>query len=383
MKGGEGVVNSNLLREEKRKLLSLMNYEYVELDFSKLTGVLDNNLYEPSWMDIYVLLFKANLPSNAGVYDTLLEVLSKSVCLFYFNDGEKRYIANVGELEIRQYVRYLITKEPIKYFVKVQYIPNKEYIKEILKINKFYKCGVYLKHVKENEFRLENINRSLKNVEEAQKIYDELLDVNDFYKAVKIDKNELQYHYETIAKLGKDKRMLATISNILTFFDCKFIMLDNEITVDKTDILIHDEDTANTLQAKIIDAYHFFRNVINTRDKKDIISEIYNAKVDPNIKKEFEDNVASYINIIKNKDLIDWIITISKESNYTLKITYDEQGVFYIEDSIIVTPLDAKEYYIDYMDSKKEKLAVAIYKNNIISKIKRAWNRFKARFAKI
>ena len=77
------------------------------------------------------------------------------------------------------------------------------------------------------------------------------------------------------------------------------------------------------------------------------------------------------------------LVTISKESNYTLNITYDEQGVFYIDGAIIVTALDAKEYYIDYMDRKTEKLAVAIYKNNIITKIKKVWNKFRARFAKV
>ena len=44
---------------------------------------------------------------------------------------------------------------------------------------------------------------------------------------------------------------------------------------------------------------------------------------------------------------------------------------------------NSQEFYIDYMDKKKEKLAMAIYKNNILTKIKNAWNRFKAKFAKI
>ena len=74
---------------------------------------------------------------------------------------------------------------------------------------------------------------------------------------------------------------------------------------------------------------------------------------------------------------------IVKNINYTLNITFDDQGVFYIDGEIITSPLDAKEFYIDYMDKKKEKLAMAIYKNNILTKIKNAWNRFKAKFAKI
>ena len=149
-----------------------------------------------------------------------------------------------------------------------------------------------------------------------------------------------------------------------------------------TDVTIYDEKSANAFQAKIIDAYHFFRNVVNTVNKKDIISEIYNKKVDPNIKLEFEADAASYIRAIQNKDLVDWIVTISKESGYTLSITYDEQGVFYIDGAVIVTPLDAKEYYIDYMDKKKEKLAVAIYKNNLVTHIKKIWNKLRARFVK-
>ena len=65
-----------------------------------------------------------------------------------------------------------------------------------------------------------------------------------------------------------------------------------------------------------------------------------------------------------------------------LKINFDEQGVFYIDGSIIVTSQEAKEYYIDYMDKKKEKLAMAIYNNGIVNKIKRVWNMFKAKFGK-
>ena len=112
------------------------------------------------------------------------------------------------------------------------------------------------------------------------------------------------------------------------------------------------------------------------------ISEIYNKKVSPAIKEQFENNLSDYIKLMKNRDLIDWIVTISKESKYTLKINFDEQGVFYIDGSIIVTSQDAKEYYIDYMDKKKEKLAMAIYNNGIVSKIKRAWNIFKSKFGK-
>ena len=197
-----------------------------------------------------------------------------------------------------------------------------------------------------------------------------------------MDKEVMFANYSDVLKLSKDKRMLATVSNITNYFACKFHMNCGNIAFAGTDVLINDEKSATEFQAKIVDAYHFFRNVVNTSNKKDIISEVYNKRVDPAIMAEFEKNAASYINVMKNKDLIDWIITISKESKYTLEITYDNQGVFYIDGAVIVTPLDAKEYYIDYMDKKKEKLAVAIYKNNLVTHIKKIWNKFRARFAK-
>ena len=196
-----------------------------------------------------------------------------------------------------------------------------------------------------------------------------------------VDKSVLLGNYDTVLKLSKDKRMLATISNISSYFKGKFNVKDGFITVDGTNIKIDDEGSATVYQNAVIDAYHFFRNVINTGDRRDIISEMYNNNIAPEIKAEFEENLPSYINVIKNRELIDWIVTISKESKYTLNITYDEQGIFYINGAIIVTPLDAKEYYIDYMDKKKEKLAVAIYKNTLLNKIKTIWNKFRARFA--
>ena len=80
--------------------------------------------------------------------------------------------------------------------------------------------------------------------------------------------------------------------------------------------------------------------------------------------------------------MIDWIITISKESKYTLKIEFDGQGIFYVDGAVIVTPQDAKEYYIDYMDKKKEKLAMAVYNNNIVNKIKKVWSIIRSKFSK-
>lgn len=375
------MAQENMLREEKRRLLGLMNYEYVKLDFFKLTSTLDNNLNEPRWMDVYVLLYKAGLPADITVYNILLEKLSKPVFWFYFIDGEKRYLANADELLIKRYIYYLITGESAEYYVKSQYIPRKDYIKEILKVSKFSECGIYLKHVNDNKFRVEPFNIEFETIDEAKKIYEELLDIKDFYININVDQKVFLNNYDAVLKLSKDKRMIATISNISSYFKGKFNIKDGFITVDGTEIKINDEETATSYQNAVIDAYHFFRNVINTTDRRDIISEMYNNNVSPEIKKEFEDNLSSYLKVIKNRDLIDWIVTISKESKYTLNITYDEQGVFYINGAIIVTPLDAKEYYIDYMDKKKEKLAVAIYKNTILNKIKTIWNKFRARFA--
>ena len=374
--------SNNLLKEEKRKMLNLVNYEYTRLNFSKLSTTLDNNSDEPRWMDMYVLLYKANLPADITIFNVLLEKLTARTFWFYFTDNGKHYLSNANEITIRLYLHYLISGEAAEFYMKTQYIPHKDYIKELLKISKFSECGVWLKHIGEEKFIIEPLNIEFENVKEARDVYSKLLDLNDFYKNVNVDKSTMLANYKTVLELSKDKRMLATVSNITTYFDCKFDISDGYIKFPGTDIIISDEETATSFQAKIIDSYHFFRNVINTKDKKDIISEIYNKKVEPEIKREFEKNIASYISLMNNRDLIDWVITISKESGYTLDIKYDEQGIFYIDDSIIVTPLDAKEYYIDYMDRKKEKLSVAIYKNTIVSKIKRIWNKFRARFAK-
>ena len=169
---------------------------------------------------------------------------------------------------------------------------------------------------------------------------------------------------------------------MLTYFDINFIVKDNYITIENTNINISNEETAKGFQAHLLDTYQFFRNVVNSEDKKDIVSEVYNKKVSPEIMKQFTSNVDQYLNVVENKDLIDWIITIARESKYTLKITFDSQGVFYIDDSIIVTPLDAREFYIDYMDKKKDKVSMVAYQNGIINKIKRVWNVIKTKFGK-
>ncbi len=372
-----------LQREEKRKILSLVKDEYIDLNCSEIAAVLDNNCSEPRWMDVYVLLYKANLPQNISIYNILLEKLSQRINWFYFEKGDKNYLVNADECLIKAYLWYKITNEAITYKVKAKYIPHRDYVRKICKITKFADSGLHLKHISEDKFEVEPLNITFDSVQTARGVYDQLLDWNDFYKNVKMSKDILYDEYQSILKLSKDKRMLATISNATNYFDCSFIMQDGNIVLKNTDIIINDEETATEFQARIIDAYHFFRNVINTQDKKDIISEIYNKKVDPEIKRQYEENIASYIKITENRELIDWIVTISKESNYTLNITYDEQGVFYIDGAIIVTALDAKEYYIDYMDRKTEKLAVVIYKNNLVTKIKKIWTKFRARFAKV
>lgn len=373
-----------LLAEEKRKLLNIVKTENIILDFSKVTGILDNYYSEPLWMDLSVLLYNLKIKDpEITIYDILLKKISEPFVRFYFKDGEKRYIATEKEFFIKQYVRYQITKEPISYSINVQYIPQKDYIKQLLKLDKFSGYGIYLKHITEDKFSLSPINECFSNIDEAEIVYNGLIEVQDLVKSLNLEVKNFLKNYETAKILAKDKRMIATLSNILSSFNCKFVIKNNYITVPNTDINIITEDDATSFQAKIVDAYHFFRNVINTEKKRDIVSEIYNKKVAPEIKEQFENNISEYLNVVKNRELIDWIVTISKESKYTLKINFDGQGVFYIDGAIIVTAQDAKEYYIDYMDKKKEKLSMAVYNNNIVNKIKRVWNIFKSKFTKI
>ena len=373
-----------LLNEDKRKLLSLVKHECVKLDFSKLTNVLDNNYAEPLWMDVSVLLYALNIQNpDITVFNILLKKLSKPFARFYFKDGEKRYIATTNELLMKQYLWYQIANEPQEYYINVQYIPQKDYIKQLLNLDKFTNCGIYVKHITEDKFLLTPINKEISNIDEAEIVYNELIEVQDLFKSLKLSTKNFLEHYSVANNLAKDKRMIATLSNMRSLFSCEFVLENDYITIPNTNLVIRNEDDAMVCQAKVIDAYHFFRNVINTQDKKDIVSEIYNQKISLDIKRQFEEHLQEYIKAIKNKELIDWIVTISKESKYTLKINFDEQGVFYIDGAIIVTEQDAKEYYIDYMDKKKEKLAMAVYNNNIVNKLKKVWNIFKSKFTKI
>ncbi len=372
-----------LLKEEKRKITNLIKHEFVSLNFSNLKVILDNNYNEPRWMDVYILLYKAGLPEDIEAYDILLEKLSKPLLKFYFkSDDEKRYIVNANEKMMMEYVRYLITKEKTSYNFEAQFIPDKEYIKEILRYNKFRKCGLFIKHINENEFILEPLNYKITNITEAKETYEKVFEAYDLFSNLKLEKKNFIENIDTCFELGKDKRMIATLSTMLNYFDMQFIIKDEYITIENTNIKIVDEETAKGFQEHLIDSYQFYRNVINSEDKKDIVSEVYNKKVSDSIMKGFTKDISKYLNIVENKDLIDWIITISRESKYTLNISFDDQGVFYIEDSIIMTPLDAREYYIDYMEHKKDKVSLVEYQNTILNRIKKVWGIIKSKFAR-
>ena len=227
------------------------------------------------------------------------------------------------------------------------------------------------------------VNENFSNIDEAEIVYNTLIEVQDLTKSLNLTVKNFLDNYETAKKLAKDKRMIATLSNILSYFDLKFIIKNGNITLEGLNYVITNEADADKFQVKLIDAYQFFRNVMNTENKRDIVSEIYNKKLKEEIRKEFEDNVIKIFKLLKNQELIDWIITISKESKYTLDIKFDDQGVFFVDNNIITNVADAKEFYIDYMDKKKEKLSMTVYKNNILTKLKSIWNKFRARFVKI
>lgn len=372
-----------LLREEKRKIATLVHHQFVDLDFSNLQLILDNNYNEPRWMDVYILLYKAKLPADIDAYDILLEKLSKPLLKFYFkkNDG-KRYIVSADDRIMHEYVRYLITGEKVAYSFDAQYIPDKEYIKEILKFNKFRKCGIYLQHEEENNFIVLPIQNKITNIDEARELYEKIFDAYDLFVQLKLEKENFLENFDACLELGKDKRMIATLSTMLTYFDIQFMIHDGVITIANTNISIVDEETAKGFESHLLDTYQFFRNVVNSENKRDIVSEVYNKKVSPEIMKQFTSEIARYLNVVENKDLIDWIITIARESKYTLDIYFDAQGVFYINDEIIVTPLDAREFYIDYMDKKKDKVSMVLYQKGILNRLKRVWDAFKSKMKK-
>lgn len=372
-----------LLLEEKGKLVNLMNKKFIKLDFSKLTSIVESNLAEPRWMDLYILIYKSGLAPDIKAYDILLKKLSTPILKFSFSDGEKSYISNATLPAIDLYMWYLITGEATNYYAEVQFMPKKDYMKELFKFNKFFSAGITLKNIDENRFKINPTDFEFDNIDDAIVYYNKFLDAYDAYRSLKLSKNNFIQNINMAIIHGKDKRMLATISNILSYFNLTFELKDNYITLKDSKFRITSEKEADRFQVKLIDAYQFFRNVVNAEDKKDIVSEIYNRRLSASIRKQFEEHVNEYLQVSQNQELIDWIITISKESKYTLKITFDDQGVFYVDNSIITTPAEAKEFYIDYMDNKKEKLAMAIYKNNILNRIKNIWNKFRTKFAKI
>ncbi len=324
-----------LLVEDKRKLLNLVKHEYINLDFSKLTTILDNNYTEPLWMDVSILLYGLNIINpDITVFDILLHKLSKQFARLYFKDGDKRFIATSNELIFREYLWYQISKEPVQYFINAQYIPARDFIKQILNLDRFDAMGIYVEHVTEDKFRLAPIGEEFSNIDEAEILYNRLIEIQDLKNSLNITNDNLLANFKVAESLSKDKRMIATLSNLLSSFRVSYEIKEDYLTIPGTDFVVQDESSAMSCQAKIIDAYHFFRNVINTDNKKDIVSEIYNKKVAPEIKEQFEENYTDYLKVIKNQDLIDWIVTISKESKYTLKINND--STIHIKNTLLI-----------------------------------------------
>ena len=373
---------NKLLLEEKGKVLNLIKKKYIKIDFSKLTSIAENNLSYPRWMDIYILIYKIGLAPDIVSYDILLNKLSRPVLKLNFECDGNCYVLDANKPIVDLQLWYLINNNPVEFYAGVKYIPKKEYVRELLKFSKFESCGIFLDNVDDCKFNILPINYRFDNVDDAIICYNKVLDAYEAFKSLKLTKENFITNFSEAVKHGKDKRMLATISNILSYFDLHFELKENYITLKDSSFRITNEKEADGFQVKLIDAYQFFRNIVNTENKKDIVSEVYNRKLDENIRQQFEIHVNEYFNILKDQELVDWIITISKESKYTLNITFDDQGVFYINDSVITSSLEAKEFYIEFMDSKKEKLAMTIYKNNIITRIKNIWNKFRAKFVK-
>jgi len=376
--------NSLFLKTEKRKLSSIMKKENVELKFSNLQYILDNNFNEPRWMDTYILLYKAALPRNIIAYDILLSKLSESLLKFYFkSDSGRKYLVDADDKLFRKYVWYLTTKDDKPLVLKAQYLPDDEYIKEIMRFVKYQKCGITLENVQEDEFILNPIGYSFKSEDEARIIYEKLFDAYDLFNSLKLNQRNFINNFHTCLKLGKDKRMISVLSTMISYFDCKFMIADDVITIGGTNIAIGDENTAKAFESHMMDVYHFYRNVINTKNKKDIVSEVCNKKVSKDIMNDFSKNIPKYSNIFANeKSLVEWIITISRESKYTLDITVSDKGVFFIEGKRIATEQEAEFYYIDYMEHRSEHKSLVSYKSSIITKLKKMFSIFKLKFWK-
>ena len=264
-----------------------------------------------------------------------------------------------------------------------QYLPSKDYIKEVLRFSKYRKCGLILENVKEDEFILNPIGYKFKTPDEARLIYEKLFDAYDLFINLKLEKNNFIKNFYSCLKLGKDKRMIAILSTMISYFDCKFIIQNENISIEGTELVINDEQSAKAFEAHMMDVYHFYRNVINTKNKRDIVSEVCNKKVAKEIMEEFTENIAKYSNlIINNKSLIDWIITISRESKYTLNIKCNDKGVFFIDNVRIATEQEAEFYYIEYMEKKSEHLSLVEYKSSILMKLKKFFSFIKVKFWK-
>ncbi len=371
-----------VLKDEKRKLISIMKKEYVNFKFSELSLILDNNFNEPRWMDTYILLYKAALPRNIVAYDILLQKLSSSLLKFYFKkDDGRRYLVHADEKMFREYVWYLTTKQDKEYTFLAQYMPSKEYTKEIMRFNKYEKCGLVLQNIHEDEFVLTPVGYSFRTEDEARIIYEKLFDAYDLFNTLKLKKSNFLNNFHASLNLGKDKRMLAILSTMISYFDCKFAIANDVITVPNTNIAISNEATAQAFESHMMDVYHFYRNVINTKNKKDIVSEVCNKKVSKDIMREFTENISKFSNIVaNNKGLVEWIITISRESKYKLPITVNDRGVFIVDGTKISTESEAEHFYIDYMENRSNHVSLVAYKGSIISKIKKLFSFFKFKF---
>ncbi len=373
-----------VLKEEKRKMASIMKKDFVKLKFSELQLILDNNYNEPRWMDTYILLYKASLPKNIVAYDILLQKLSSSLLKFYFKkeDG-RRYLVVADEKMFKAYVWYLTTKEDREYEMLAQYMPSKDYITELMRFSRYEKCGLKLENVNEDEFMLSPIGISFHSEEEARMVYEKLFDAYDLFVNLRLEKHNFINNFHSCLKLGKDKRMIATLSTMISYFDCKFAVADEIITIPDTNIAISDESTAKAFESHMMDVYHFYRNVINTKNKKDIVSEVCNKKVSKEIMRDFSRNIPKYSNIVaNNKGLVEWMTTISRESKYKLGIIVNDRGVFFINGTRVATEQEAERFYIDYMEHKSERTSLVAYKGSIFSKIKKFFSFFKFRFWK-
>ena len=69
-------------------------------------------------------------------------------------------------------------------------------------------------------------------------------------------------------KLGKDKRMIAILSTMISYFNCQFVIQNDAIGIAGTELMIQDEQSAKAFESHMMDVYHFFRNVINTKNKR-------------------------------------------------------------------------------------------------------------------